>query len=61
VFAATGITNGSLLHGVRFTSRGAVTNSLFLRSRSGTVRWMTTEHGNASRELEPGAPMEGPL
>jgi fructose-1,6-bisphosphatase II len=61
VFAATGITNGSLLHGVRFTNRGAVTNSVFLRSRSGSVRWLTTEHGNQSRELEPGAPMEGPL
>jgi fructose-1,6-bisphosphatase II len=61
VFAATGITSGSLLHGVRFTSRGAVTSSLFLRSRSGSVRWLTTEHGQQSRELEPGAPMEGPL
>lgn len=61
VFAATGITPGALLHGVRFTSHGAVTNSLFLRSRSGTARWITTEHGHASREMEPGAPMEGPL
>jgi fructose-1,6-bisphosphatase II len=61
VFAATGITTGSLLHGVRFTHRGAVTNSLFLRSRSGTVRWLTTEHGQQSRELAPDAPMEGPL
>jgi fructose-1,6-bisphosphatase II len=61
VFAATGITNGSLLHGVRFTGRGAVTNSVFLRSRSGTVRWLVTEHGQLSRELEPGIPMEGPI
>ena len=45
-FAATGITNGSLLDGVRFTSKGPVTNSVFMRSASGTVRWLTTHHGN---------------
>ena len=45
-FVATGITNGSLLKGVRFTSRGAVTNSVMMRSESGTVRWMTTYHVN---------------
>jgi len=46
VFAATGITNGSLLRGIRYTERGAVTYSVFMRSRSGTVRWLRTEHGN---------------
>ena len=46
VFVATGITNGSILHGVRYTERGAVTNSVFMRSESGTVRWFSTEHGN---------------
>lgn len=45
-FAATGITNGSMLHGVRFTKKGPVTNSVFMRSASGTVRWLTTHHGN---------------
>ncbi len=45
-FAATGVTNGSLLRGVRFTSQGAVTNSVFMRSESGTVRWLTVYHGN---------------
>lgn len=45
-FAATGITNGSLLKGVRFDSRGPVTNSVFMRSESGTIRWLTTNHGN---------------
>ncbi len=45
-FAATGITNGSLLKGVRFTSRGPVTNSVVMRSESGTVRWITAYHGN---------------
>jgi len=46
IFAATGITNGSLLRGVRFTEQGPVTNSLFMRSESGTIRWLTTYHGN---------------
>lgn len=45
-FAATGVTTGSLLRGVRFTSQGAVTNSVFMRSESGTVRWLTVYHGN---------------
>lgn len=46
VFAATGITNGSMLKGVRFDSRGPITNSVFMRSESGTIRWVTTNHGN---------------
>jgi fructose-1,6-bisphosphatase II len=45
-FAATGITSGSLLKGVRYTSRGAVTHSVFMRYESGTVRWLTAYHGN---------------
>jgi fructose-1,6-bisphosphatase II len=45
-FAATGITDGSLLKGVRWTTRGPVTNSVFMRSESNTVRWLTTNHGN---------------
>jgi fructose-1,6-bisphosphatase II len=45
-FAATGITDGSLLKGVRFTNTGPVTHSVAMRSQSGTVRWMTTFHGN---------------
>jgi fructose-1,6-bisphosphatase class II len=46
VFAATGITDGSMLRGVRFTSVGPVTHSVFMRSESGTVRWIETYHGN---------------
>ncbi len=46
VFAATGVTDGSLLKGVRYTSRGAVTSSVFMRSESGTLRWLTVQHGN---------------
>ena len=43
-FAATGITNGELLAGVRYKAGGATTNSLVMRARSGTVRAITSEH-----------------
>ena len=46
VFAATGVTDGSLLKGVRFSNRGAITHSVFMRSESGTVRWLEAHHGN---------------
>jgi fructose-1,6-bisphosphatase II len=43
-FAATGITTGSLLRGVEYTEGGAVTHSMVMRSRSGTVRYVEAEH-----------------
>ena len=43
-FAATGITDGDLLAGVRYRSGGAVTDSLVMRARSGTVRNIHSEH-----------------
>jgi fructose-1,6-bisphosphatase II len=43
-FAATGITDGELLRGVRFSPRGANTQSLVMRSRSGTVRLVDAYH-----------------
>jgi fructose-1,6-bisphosphatase II len=43
-FAATGITNGELLAGVRYKAGGATTNSLVMRARSGTVRTIASEH-----------------
>jgi fructose-1,6-bisphosphatase II len=43
-FAATGITNGELLAGVRYKAGGATTSSLVMRARSGTVRAITSEH-----------------
>jgi fructose-1,6-bisphosphatase/sedoheptulose 1,7-bisphosphatase-like protein len=46
MFAATGITDGQLLKGVRFTANGPVTHSIAMRSESGTIRRMITEHGN---------------
>ena len=43
-FAATGVTDGHLLRGVRFNARGAHTQSLVMRSRSGTVRLIDASH-----------------
>jgi fructose-1,6-bisphosphatase II len=43
-FAATGITDGELLRGVRFDGSGAATESLVMRSRSGTVRRIEAKH-----------------
>ena len=43
-FAATGITDGELLRGVRYTKSGASTQSLVMRSRSGTVRLIEAQH-----------------
>jgi fructose-1,6-bisphosphatase II len=42
--AATGVTDGALLRGVRYTRDGAVTDSLVMRSRSGTVRRVEAQH-----------------
>jgi len=43
-FAATGITDGELLSGVRYTGDAAETQSLVIRGRTGTVRWINAKH-----------------
>jgi fructose-1,6-bisphosphatase II len=43
-FAATGITDGELLQGVRYFGGGATTESLVMRSYSGTIRWINARH-----------------
>jgi fructose-1,6-bisphosphatase II len=43
-FAATGITDGELLKGVHYDSKGATTQSLVMRSQSGTVRLVNARH-----------------
>ena len=51
-FSATGVTDGDTLAGVHFTSSGATTESLVMRSRSGTVRRIKATHDRAKlREL----------
>jgi len=43
-FVATGITDGELVHGVRYRAGGATTESLVMRSKSGTIRRVISEH-----------------
>ncbi|HZS84215.1 MAG TPA: class II fructose-bisphosphatase [Stellaceae bacterium] len=44
MFAATGVTNGTMLQGVRRFAGGAVTHSMVMRSKSGTVRFIEAQH-----------------
>ncbi len=44
MFAATGVTHGALLQGVRRVGRDVVTHSVVMRSKSGTVRYVTAFH-----------------
>ena len=46
-FAATGVTSGDMVAGVRYRSTGAVTSSLVMRSSSGTVRYLDSYHRQA--------------
>jgi fructose-1,6-bisphosphatase II / sedoheptulose-1,7-bisphosphatase len=48
LFAATGVTNGALLDGVRFRKDVIETETVVMRSITGTVRWIRAEH----RQLE---------
>lgn len=44
IFAATGITDGELLKGVQFTGTKATTQTIVMRAKSGTVRFVDGEH-----------------
>lgn len=44
MFAATGVTTGTMLNGVRRFAGGAKTHSLVMRSKSGTIRYIEAEH-----------------
>jgi fructose-1,6-bisphosphatase II len=43
-FAATGVSSGELLKGVQYSGGGAKTQSLAMRSKSGTIRWIDSWH-----------------
>jgi fructose-1,6-bisphosphatase II len=43
-FAATGITDGELMSGIRYKPGGMTSHSLVMRSRSGTIRSISSEH-----------------
>lgn len=44
MFIATGVTTGDVLKGVRFTDQYAITHTVVLRSKTGTIRFMETLH-----------------
>jgi fructose-1,6-bisphosphatase II / sedoheptulose-1,7-bisphosphatase len=45
IFAATGVTSGSMLQGVRFKPSGIETETVIMRAKTRTVRWIRTIHG----------------
>lgn len=51
MFAATGVTDGSMLRGVRRTSTAASTESLVMRSKTGTVRVVSGQHDLTKKTL----------
>ncbi|WP_298216234.1 class II fructose-bisphosphatase [Acidocella sp.] len=51
MFAATGVTSGAMLKGVRRAGHGAVTHSIVMRSKSGTVRYVEGHHNFAKKNL----------
>ena len=50
MFAATGVTSGTMLRGVRRFAGGAITHSMVMRSKSGTVRYIEAQH-NFQRKI----------
>ena len=53
MFAATGVTTGPMLRGVRRFGTGAVTHSIVMRSKSGTVRYVEAHHNFATKTWQP--------
>jgi fructose-1,6-bisphosphatase II / sedoheptulose-1,7-bisphosphatase len=49
MFSATGVTSGAMLNGVRREGLGAVTHSIVMRSKSGTVRYIEGHHNFAKK------------
>ena len=57
MFAATGVTTGTMLRGVRRFPGGAVTHSVIMRSKSGTVRYVEAHHNFRTKKgIIPGIP-----
>lgn len=50
MFAATGVTDGAMLRGVKRTAKGAVTHSIVMRSKTGTVRIIEAQHNFARKK-----------
>jgi fructose-1,6-bisphosphatase II / sedoheptulose-1,7-bisphosphatase len=53
MFAATGVTTGAMLRGVKRFGHGAITHSMVMRSKSGTVRFIEARHNFATKTWTP--------
>ncbi len=53
MFAATGVTTGPMLRGVHRSGRGAITHSIVMRSKSGTVRYVEAHHNFVMKTWTP--------
>ena len=53
MFAATGVTTGAMLRGVKRFGNGAITYSMVMRSKSGTVRFIEAHHNFATKTWMP--------
>ena len=51
MFAASGVTDGSMLRGVRRWNSGASTESIIMRSKTGTVRTIIAEHNFSKKSI----------
>jgi fructose-1,6-bisphosphatase II len=51
MFAATGVTSGDFLLGVRYRSEGALTQSVVMRSATGTLRYIDAEHNSRQKPV----------
>jgi fructose-1,6-bisphosphatase II / sedoheptulose-1,7-bisphosphatase len=53
MFAATGVTTGAMLRGVKRFGHGAITHSMVMRSKSGTVRFIEARHNFSTKTWTP--------
>jgi fructose-1,6-bisphosphatase II / sedoheptulose-1,7-bisphosphatase len=53
MFAATGVTHGAMLRGVRRRADTAITHSIVMRSHSGTVRFIEAHHNFVQKTWTP--------
>lgn len=52
IFAATGVTDGNMLEGIRYVRGGFTTHSVVMRSKTGTVRWVKAFHPKMNKFQE---------
>lgn len=52
MFCATGVTDGSMLNGVKFQANQATTHSLVMRSETGTIRFIEAEHNLGKKMID---------